>query len=329
MPASSIDAPTSNIPAPGALTLDHLAYFAADMTEAGAALERLGFRLTPFSEQSHRLQADGPLVSAGTANRLIMFEAGYLEILTPIADTPLAGQLRTAIARYAGLHLVAFGTSAPEADHARLEREGFDPLHPIALQRPISTEDGGSTARFTVVRVPPGTMPEGRIQYCHHRTPELIWQRRWLDHSNGVTALKGVVICAADAEATARRYSRFTGLTGGASRPPLSAPSAAGYSGPDASQARAVQRITTARGSLYFVDPPALRRTVGIDPPALPWIAAPIVEVRDLDRASAAFRAAGCEVRALGQERGIVRLPDAIGGFLLYESATAPMLALD
>ena len=152
------DIPRLNAVPPGALTLDHVAHFVPDMAAASAALDALGFQLTPFSVQSHRLQPDGPLVPAGTANRCIMFERGYLEVLTPTAETPLAEQLRTAIQRYVGIHLIAFGTSSPETDYARLESQGFTPLDPVALQRPISTESGESTARFTVVRVPPPVM---------------------------------------------------------------------------------------------------------------------------------------------------------------------------
>ena len=105
---------------------------------------------------------------AGTGNRCVMLRAGYIEFLTPVADTPLAAQLRTAIARYVGVHLIAFGTSDPQSDHARLRHGGFSPLEPVALQRQIETPQGTDTARFTVVRVPPGTMAEGRIQFTQY-----------------------------------------------------------------------------------------------------------------------------------------------------------------
>ena len=95
-----------------------------------------------------------------------MLERGYVEFLTPTMETPLAEQLRSAMRRYVGVHLVAFGTTTPELDYARLTREAFEPLERVDLQRPIETEAGMEVARFSVVRVPPGTMPEGRIQYC-------------------------------------------------------------------------------------------------------------------------------------------------------------------
>ena len=66
-------------PRPGNLSLDHVAHFVPDMENAAPALEKLGFTLTPFSAQSHRLEPGGPLTPAGTGNRCIMFKRGYIE----------------------------------------------------------------------------------------------------------------------------------------------------------------------------------------------------------------------------------------------------------
>src|SRR6185369_183631 len=86
-------------PKPGKLTLDHIAHFVPDLDNASPALEKLGFTLTPFSAQSHRLEPGGPLLPAGTGNRCIMLKRGYLECLAPTGDTTVANQLRTAIQR--------------------------------------------------------------------------------------------------------------------------------------------------------------------------------------------------------------------------------------
>ena len=210
--ASVAKSAAAQLPKPGDITLDHVAHFVPEMDTAAPALEKLGFTLTPFSAQSHRLEPGGPLVPAGTGNRCMMFKRGYVECLTPTGDSPVANQLRTAIKRYVGVHLIAFGTSAPEADHARLVQGGFSPNPPLALQRQISIPDGEDTARFTVVRVAPDTMPEGRIQYCQHHTPDLVWQPRWLAHANHAVALTAVILCVDDPAAVALRYCRFYGL---------------------------------------------------------------------------------------------------------------------
>ena len=289
------------------MDIDHVAHFVPDIAAASAALERLGFTLTPFSAQSHRLTPGGPPVPAGTGNRCVMLEAGYLEFLTPTGATPIADQLRAAIARYVGVHLLAFGTGAPEADHARLAAAGFEPLAPVALQRPISTEDGEGIARFTVVRVAPGTMAEGRIQFCQHHTPDLVWQKRWLAHRNAASELAAVVVCVADPREAAQRYSRFTGVA------------CTGKGGE--------WHMETARGSVIFTDAGTLSRTLGVEPPALPWIAGYVLDTGDIGRTREALDAAGFETKDAGERLSVV-LPRELGGVIIFQQPQTGALQL-
>lgn len=299
----------AQIPARGKLNLDHIAHFVPHIDAASAALEKLGFTLTPFSAQSHRLQPEGPLVAAGTGNRCVMLRHGYLEFLTPTADTPVANQLRAAIMRYVGVHLIAFGTAAPDLDHARLAKGGFDPLAPVALQRQITTENGEDTARFTVVRVAPGSMAEGRIQFVQQHTPHLLWQARWLAHPNRATGLAGVVICTADPQETARRYANFSGLQ----------PQAAGQA----------WRLDTARGYLLFADTDTLKRHLGVAPPALPWIAGYVLQSSDIEASGDYLRGASFEGDVLDGRRLLVKLPAALGGVIIFEPPESGALFFD
>ncbi len=297
----------AQVPAAGELTLDHVAHFVPDVEGASVALGRLGFTVTPLSVQSHRLTADGPLVPAGTGNRCVMLERGYLEFLTPLADTPIAAQLRTAVARYVGIHLVALGTSAPERDYERLERNGYGPLPPVALQRPIDTPRGADSARFTVVRVAPGAMAEGRIQYCQHHTPELVWQARWIDHRNTVTALGAVILCVADTTEAAERYARYTGL--------------------EVRRTDAGWHIDTARGRLYCLSAEALRERWKVTAPALPWIAGTVLLARDMAVLATYVQNAGCPAWPAGH--GLrAQLPPELGGIAFFQPADAPLPAL-
>lgn len=291
----------AQLPEPGELNLDHVAHFVPDPEAARKALERLGFTVTPFSEQQHRTEADGPLVPAGTGNRCVMFRRGYVEFLSPIADTPLAAQLNAAIARYVGVHLVAFGTQDPDGDHARLAAAGFGPLQPVALQRSIGTPEGEDTARFTVVRVPPGTMPEGRIQFCCHRTPQLVWQNRWLTHRNRAVGLRSAILCVDDPDEAADRYRRFTGL----------APErdARGW------------RLATARGNLLIWGPEATAQALGVEPPALPWIAGYVLLSSDLNETKRALQEAKLHPQPF-EERGLaLAAPPELGGVVVFTDA--------
>jgi hypothetical protein len=286
-------------PPAGQINLDHVAHFIPGIDSASAELERLGFTLTPFSAQSHRLETDGPLLPAGTGNRCVMLREGYLEFLTPMSNTPIANQLRDAFRRYVGVHLIAFGTAAPEADRARISKAGFEPLAPIALERRIETTDGEDVARFTVLRVPAGTMAEGRIQFCQHHTPGLLWQSRWINHANRAAGLAGVVLCVEDPEHTAHRYAAFTGL------PPQMAENA--------------WRIDTSRGYLLFVAPDVLRRQLDIQPPDPPWIAGYVLKSDDVDATGGYLRDSDFRVQAMENRRLWVRLPSALGGIVIFE----------
>jgi len=303
MPAAQT--PSSQPPSPGKLNIDHVAHFVPHIDAASAALEQAGFTLTPFSEQSHRLEPGGPLTAAGAGNRCVMLREGYLEFLTPTGDTAIAQQLRSSIQRYTGLHLIALGTVAPEADHARLTKQGFSPLPPVALQREIGTAEGSGTARFTVVRVPPGTMAEGRIQYCQQHTPELLWQSRWLDHRNHARGLAAVIICVADAQEAAQRYARYTGLP---------------------AQVSGTQwRIDTQRGTLLFVTSDTVEKQFGITAPALPWIAGYVLTSDKLSATRDEITKAHGDMRELESGRLLLRWPGSVGGFILFQQAGTVM----
>lgn len=301
------DAAHRQSPPAGKICLDHVAHFVPHIDAASAGLTAMGFTLTPFSPQSHRLEPGGPVVPAGTGNRCIMLNEGYLEILTPTADTPVANQLRTAIKRYVGVHLIAFGTSTPALDRERLSQAGFAPLSPVALQREIETPDARDTARFTVVRVPPGAMAEGRIQYCQHHTPHLLWQPRWLEHANGAQALTGALICVEDPQQAAQRYARFTGLL-------------PHFSG-------GLWRLDTTRGCLAFMDAGGCRRTFDLEPPVLPWLAGYSLACENLAATRAYLTTNGITQRKLGEDRCFVELPSSVGGLLVLEPARAAPLA--
>ena len=77
---------TRQTPDAGQIFLDHVGWFVPDMDAAARAFEKLGFGLTPFSIHGDRDPATGALRPLGTANRLVMLERGYLEILTLHGD---------------------------------------------------------------------------------------------------------------------------------------------------------------------------------------------------------------------------------------------------
>lgn len=301
---ANMDSPdyTQHVPAPGTINLDHVAHFVPDMGAAERALEALGFVLTPFSPQMNKNEK-GETVPAGTANRCVMLERGYFEILTPIADTPLANQLRAAIARHAGQHLIAFGTPTAEEEHARLERNGFSPLPLVNLQREVDVSGEKRLTRFSVVRVAPETMPEGRVQFCQHHTPECMWQPRYVRQPNGVTGLLASFVVADEPEEVAARFAHFTALL----------PKAI----------RGFVQLTTGRGHVFIGSSTACKVLFGDEPPAAPAMVGYALECNDAPALRTRLLAMGCSVTEPSPDLFAATLPPAIGGAWLFGTKAA------
>lgn len=187
-------------PAPGDLCLDHVAHFVPDLDAAAAAFEKMGCVVTP--ESAHRTQ-HGP---AGTSNRCVMLEQGYIEILAPTMDTANAQRVRERMKSFVGVHLCCFGTVAPAEAHARLAAHGFEPEPLVHLARNLQD---GTPVKFNVVYAPPEKMPEGRIQYCEHLTETNMWRKEWVNQG---LRLEAAYVVADDPTAAAARWARFTGV---------------------------------------------------------------------------------------------------------------------
>jgi hypothetical protein len=199
------------LPIGGEIFLDHVGHFVHDHDAATRALQRAGFAPTPISIQVNPDPGGGPGLLTGTGNITAMLSHGYMEVLFKTADTPLAAELDAALKRYPGVHLAAFAVADAGSWHRRLAAHGFRLRPLIDMQRPVDVDGSADTAAFTLARLEPGEMPEGRIQILTHRTEHAVWQPRWLTHPNGALALLRVVIAVADVDEAAKRFARFTG----------------------------------------------------------------------------------------------------------------------
>jgi hypothetical protein len=278
----------SRVSAPGELVVDHVSHFVPDLGAATRALDALGFAATPVSAQ---LTQDGP---AGTSNVCVMLEHGYLEFLAPTSETPNAGRLRTSMQRYPGVHLCCFGTPDAEGEHFRLKTHGFEPPPVVDLSREVQS---GARAQFKVVRAAPEKMPEGRIQFVEHRTPDAIWRPQYLGHSNQAVKLACVFVVADDPVAAAARWARFAALL----------PRPAG----------AFVHLPTARGHVLIGNRESWAALLG-DAPAAPALAGCALECRDTAILVSRCRLLGLALRKLREELYAVSLPQALGGAWLF-----------
>ena len=272
--------------------LDHLAHFVPDPQAASRALARAGFAPTPVSIQVVP-DSDGTLRPTGTGNVTAMFSRGYIEMLFKTADTPLGRELEAALARHDGVHLVAFAVADATAAHGRLAATGFRVQPVVHMQRPVDTGGAPGIAAFTLARLEPGQMPEGRIQILTHRTEAMVWQPRWLSHANGAVALTSVIIAVGDLKDAAQRFARFTGRE--------AAPSPLG------------QTIELDRGRVQLLTPEAFARKLPDVPiPSLPFIGAYGIRVASLAVTLDLLKRAGLRTRR-GEQELVAIFPEELG----------------
>jgi hypothetical protein len=293
------------LPTASEIFLDHVAHFVVDPESARRALARAGFAPTPISIQVNPDPAGGPPRPTGTGNLTCMLDRGYLETLFKTADTPLSREFDAAFARYRGVHLAAFAVADAPATHARLAQSGFRMRPLVAMQRPVETAAGEDVAAFTVVRVTPAEMPEGRIQVLTHLTERTVWQPRWLTHPNGAVGLLDIVIAQADVEEAAGRFRRFLDRDG------------------HLNQFGAAFHLD--RGRVQLVAAASLARLFpGLAIPDLPFMAAYGIAVTSLDRAMDCLQAGHIP---LERQAGciVVPFPDdlGVGCWVFVEDASA------
>jgi len=281
------------LPSGDEIFLDHIAHFVPDRDAAQAALARAGFAPAPISIQVNPDPTGGPPRPTGTGNVTAMFARGYVEILFKTADTPIARELDAALARHPGLHLAAFAVADAAAAHRRLGETGFRTQPLVEMQRPVETVAGPDVAAFTIARLVPGQMPEGRIQMLTHRTEHTVWQPRWLEHPNGARGLVALTIAVADVDDSAARFARFTGR--------------------DAVACEGGRMVALDRGRVELVTADTFSaRFPEVAIPNLPFMGACTIAVASIAAAETALRRGSVAHRRAG-DQVIACFPDALG----------------
>ena len=178
--------------------LDHVVVDVRDrIDEAMRCFASLGFLLTPRGH--HTL---------GSANHLAMFATDYLELLGFAENGPI----RSEIARFpVGLNGLVFKTADAEATFAQASLAGFPILPVQAFSRPVSLDGAKRDARFRTTRLDSAKVSMGRVYFCEHLTPELVWRSEWQRHPNGARAISRVVVAT---EVPQRAAELFRGLFG-------------------------------------------------------------------------------------------------------------------
>mgnify|MGYP001218065946 FL=1 len=180
---------------PSADRLDHTVINVKfDMDAATALFGKLGFTLTPRGYHSH-----------GSMNHLMMFDTDYLELI----GIPEGKEIERKDLQNApiGINGIVFKALDVDGIYARLQNAKFDGEPPKAFHRPVDIAGGQKDAKFRTVTVRDDVFPGGRVYYCEHGTPELVWRHEWQSHENGVTSMPEFVAVASDADGEAAKFA--------------------------------------------------------------------------------------------------------------------------
>jgi hypothetical protein len=179
-------------------TLDHVVVNVRDRIDAGLeTYRRLGFTMTPRGY--HTL---------GSMNHLAILGTEYLELIAaPPGDTRRGEILQAPF----GLNGLVFGTEDSAATYAALHEAGVPVEPPLEFSRPVELASGQRDATFRTVRLKPGTVPAGRIYFCHHFTRDLVWRDEWRHHANGAIGVTRAVLAARDPSVLGGLFARMFG----------------------------------------------------------------------------------------------------------------------
>jgi hypothetical protein len=178
--------------------LDHVVVDVRDrMDEAARVFAALGFQLTPRGY--HTL---------GSMNHLAMFATDYLELL----GFGEGGASRPELAPFPiGLNGLVFKTNDADVVHAHALAAGLPILPVQSFSRPVELDGAHADARFRTTRLDPGRIAMGRVYFCEHRTPELVWRPEWQSHPNGARAISRVIVATGDPRRTASLFRALFG----------------------------------------------------------------------------------------------------------------------
>jgi hypothetical protein len=179
--------------------VDHLVIDVGDqIDEAETAYRSLGFNL---SERGRH--------TIGSVNHLAVFPGHYLELLGT-GESGSSGRADTA-GFPEGLNGLVFRTFDADALYTGLIARDVPAQPPVTFSRPVSIAGKKADATFDVVRLAPKSASFGRVYFCHHKTPELVWTANGERHPNGVTGISRIRVATDDAERSTALLRRILG----------------------------------------------------------------------------------------------------------------------
>lgn len=169
------------------------------MDEAEPRFQALGFYLT-----------ERGFHSLGSINHAMMFGTDYLELigLPASAKGIISGRPDVQNAPI-GINGLVFKSDDVDETYSHLQSIGMAAEPPKSFGRPVELDGRTSQAKFRTVTVASDAFLGGRVYFCEHITPELVWQPDWHTHVNGATSIPEFTIVSKHPEQEAGSIAKL------------------------------------------------------------------------------------------------------------------------
>ena len=156
------------------LNLDHIAINVKDnMDEAYQLFSELGFTLTPRGYHS-----------LGSINHSMVFKNDYLELIGIPRGQPITRpELKKA---EIGINGLVFKSNDIKKTYQHLLNNQLSNIPPRKFSRPVDINGTENEAKFETVSIKDNVFKAGRIYFCDHLTPNLVWIPEYISHQNNV-----------------------------------------------------------------------------------------------------------------------------------------------
>ena len=164
------------------LNLDHIAINVKEnMDEAYKLFSELGFTLTPRGY--HTL---------GSINHSMVFKNDYLELIgTPKGKPITRPELKKA---EIGINGLVFKSDNIKKTYQHLINMKLSNFPPRYFSRPVEINGIEREAKFETVSIKYNIFKAGRIYFCNHLTPNLVWIPEYKSHKNTVSEIAEITI---------------------------------------------------------------------------------------------------------------------------------------
>ena len=179
------------------LELDHIAINVKDnMDEAYELFSELGFILTPRGYHS-----------LGSINHSMVFNNNYLELIGNQKGKPIdRPELKNAAF---GINGLVFKTNNVHRIYDHLVNINFEQDAPRSFNRPVFIDDIENKAMFETVSIKANIFKAGRVYYCNHLTPNLVWIPRYMNHPNTSFGIEEIIMIDDEPKSIAEKFTKI------------------------------------------------------------------------------------------------------------------------